>query len=82
MLVALTVAPWWSNPFTQVTATTNTAGDLVIPPIPWQTMSSMAWVTIAGYNPINNDNVGPSITMSSSSSVNSGKFTLKKELMV
>ena len=45
-------------------------------------MSSMAWVTIAGYNPIISDIVGPSITMSSSSNANSGKFTLKKELMV
>ena len=45
-------------------------------------MSSMAWVTIAGYNPIISDIVGPSITMSSSSNANSGKFTLKKEVMV
>ena len=45
-------------------------------------MSSMAWVTIAGYNPIISDIVGPSITMSTSSYADSVKLTLKKELMV
>ena len=81
-LVALTVDPWWFSPFTQVSVTNKTAGDLVIPPAPWKAMSELAWVTIADFNPITSDTVGPSITMSTSSDVYSAKLTLKKELMV
>jgi hypothetical protein len=59
MLVALTVAPWWSNPFTLVPFTNLTEGDLVIPPAPWKALSILTWITIEGYNPITSDTMGP-----------------------
>ena len=42
-------------------------------------MSELSWVT---YNSFISDTVGPSVTMSSCSNLDSGNFTLKKELMV
>ena len=42
-------------------------------------MSELTWVT---YNSIISDTVGTSVTMSSCLNSDSGKFTLKKELMV
>lgn len=74
----------WVSPFTIKTTTPTyplVPGDMVIPPSPYETMSTKAWITVSDLNTISNT-VGPSITMSTSLDADSGRFTLRKELMV
>ena len=71
----------WANPFLlkSIPPATLAAYDMIIPPTPYKAMSALLWVA---YNPIISDTVGTSVTMSSCSNLDSGNFTLKKELMV